>query len=133
MRVAYVLASPRAATHKLAQMILPQLEAGVHGAEVVALFFFDDNVLVLQKGNPIGERLSRLARERGLLLMMCDGCALERGLALGEPRWTTPQGEGRKEPAPCRPAPQVVEGVEVGCFPDLYRALEGRVDLVLTL
>jgi len=30
-------------------------------------------------------------------------------------------------------SPHVVEGVEVGCFPDLYRALAGRVDQVITL
>jgi sulfur relay (sulfurtransferase) complex TusBCD TusD component (DsrE family) len=133
MRVAYILASPRAASHKLGQMILPQLEAGTHGVEVAGIFFFDDNTMVLQKGNPIGERLARVAREKGILLMMCDLCALERGLATGEPRWCTPGGEGRKEPGDCRVAPHVVEGVEVGCFPDLYAALAGEVDQVITL
>lgn len=101
--------------------------------EVVGLFFFDDNTLVLQRGNPIGERLARVAKEKGILLMMCDLCALERGLAEGEPRWCTPRGEGRMEPGGCRVAAHVVEGVEVGCFPDLYRALAGRVDQVITL
>lgn len=133
MRVAYVLSSPRAASHKLGQMILPQLEAGTHGVEVVGIFFFDDNTLVLQKGNPIGERLAKVAKEKGILLMMCDLCALERGLAEGEPRWCTPEGEGRKTPGTCRVSPHVVEGVEVWCFPDLYRALAGRVDQVITL
>ncbi|MFN4071302.1 MAG: SaoD/DsrE family protein, partial [Thermus caldifontis] len=104
MRVAYVLASPRAASHKLGQMILPQLEAGTHGVEVVGIFFFDDNTMILQKGNPLGERLATVAREKGILLMMCDLCALERGLATGEPRWCTPEGEGRKEPGECRVA-----------------------------
>ena len=111
MRVAYVLSSPRAASHKLGQMILPQLEAGTHGVEVVGIFFFDDNTLVLQKGNPIGERLAKVAKEKGILLMMCDLCALERGLAEGEPRWCTPEGEGRKTPGTCRVSPHVVEGV----------------------
>lgn len=92
MRVAYVLSSPRAASHKLGQMILPQLEAGTHGVEVVGIFFFDDNTLVLQKGNPIGERLAKVAKEKGILLMMCDLCALERGLAEG-----SPAGAPRKE------------------------------------
>ncbi|WP_117238348.1 SaoD/DsrE family protein [Thermus sediminis] len=133
MRVAYILSSPRAASHKLGQMILPQLEAGTHGVEVVGIFFFDDNTLILQRGNPIGERLSRLAREKGLLLMMCDLCALERGLAMGEPRWCSLEGEGRREPGTCWVAPHVVEGVEVGCFPDLYAALAGKVDQVITL
>lgn len=67
MEVAYVLSSPRAGSHKLAQMILPRLEAGVHGAEVMGIFFLDGNVMVLQKGKPIGERLARVARERDLL------------------------------------------------------------------
>jgi len=133
MRVAYILSSPRAASHKLAQMILPQLEAGVHGAEVKAIFFFDDNVLLLQRGNPIGERLSRLAREKGIRLMVCDLCALERGLAEGEPRWCTPEGEGRTSPGDCRLLPHVVDGVEAACFPDLYQALAGQVDQVITL
>ena len=80
--IAYVFALPRTASYKLAQMILPQLEAGTHGVEVVGMFFFDDNNFVLRKGDPIGERLRRtVAKESGMLLMMCDMCALERNLA----------------------------------------------------
>jgi len=63
MKIAYVFASPRAASYKLGQMILPQLEAGTHRVEVVGMFFFDDNVFVLRRGDPIGERLARVARE----------------------------------------------------------------------
>ena len=33
-----------------------------------------------------------------MLLMMCDVCALERGLATGEPRWCDAQGLGRTQP-----------------------------------
>ena len=51
MKVAYVLNTPRAASYKVAQMILPQLEAGTHGVEVVGIFFFDDNVWAAQ-GRP---------------------------------------------------------------------------------
>jgi hypothetical protein len=87
MKVAYVFASPRAASHKLGQMILPQLEAGTHVADVVGMFFFDDNTFLLRDGDPAGERLARVASDQGILLMMCDMCALERGLAEGEPRW----------------------------------------------
>ncbi len=54
MKVAYVFISPRAASYKLQQMILPQLEAGTHRVEVVGMFFFDDNLFVLRKGDPIG-------------------------------------------------------------------------------
>ena len=52
MKVAYVLNSPNAANYKVGEMILPQLEADNHGVEVVGIFFFDDNTMLLQKGNP---------------------------------------------------------------------------------
>ena len=123
MKIAYVFTNPRSASYKLAQMILPQLEAGVHGVEVVGMFFFDDNTFVLRKGDPVGERLSVVAAESGMLLMMCDMCALERNLAEGEPRWCDPAtGRGRTEAAECRTL-DTVDGVQVGCFPDLYAAL----------
>lgn len=133
MKVAYVFATPRAASYKLGQMILPQLEAGTHRVQVVGMFFFDDNVFVLRRGDPLGERLARLAQTQGMLLMMCDMCALERGLAEGEPRWCDPSGQGRTEPAECR-VRDTVAGVQVGCFPDLYEALAGNPpDQVITL
>ena len=133
MNVAYVFVSPRAASYKLGQMILPQLEAGTHGVEVVGMFFFDDNVFALRRGDPIGERLARVAGRTGMLLMMCDMCALERGMAEGQPRWCDARGQGRTEPADCR-VKNTVEGVEVGCFPDLYAALAGHPpDQVITL
>lgn len=133
MKVAYVFALPRSASYKLGQMILPQLEAGTHGVEVVGMFFFDDNTFVLRKGDPLGERLATVAQAKGMLLMMCDMCALERGLANGEPRWCDAQGRGRTEPAPIA-VTGVVDGVQVGCFPDLYAALAGNPpDQVITL
>ena len=133
MKVAYVFASPRAASYKLGQMILPQLEAGTHRVQVIGMFFFDDNVFVLRKGDPIGERLATVARETGMLMMMCDMCSLERGLAEGEPRWCDATGHGRKTPADCRTR-NTVAGVTVGCFPDLYEALGGNMpDQVITL
>ena len=45
-------------------MILPQLEDNAHGVEVVGMFFFEDNHCVLVKGDPIGERLAKVAREK---------------------------------------------------------------------
>lgn len=133
MKVAYVFALPRSASYKLAQMILPQLEAGTHGVEVAGMFFFDDNNFVLRAGDPVGERLAKVAAEKGILLMMCDMCALERNLAEGEPRWCTPDGVGRTEPGECRTV-NTVSGVHVGCFPDLYAALAGNPpDQVITL
>ncbi len=134
MKVAYVLNTPRAASYKVGQMILPQLEAGTHGVEVVGIFFFDDNAFALRKGDPIGERLAALAKETGMLLMACDMCALERHLAEGEPRWCDPvTGKGRTEAAECEPI-DMVEGAMVGCFPDLYGALAGNMpDQVISL
>jgi hypothetical protein len=134
MKVAYIFSSPRAASYRLAQMVLPQIEAGTHGVEVVGMFFFDDNTFVLRQGDPIGERLSKVAAEKGILLMMCDMCALERNLADGEPRWCDPStGVGRTEPGECH-VTDTVAGVQVGCFPDLYAALAGNPpDHVITL
>jgi sulfur relay (sulfurtransferase) complex TusBCD TusD component (DsrE family) len=133
MKVAYVFNTPRSATYKLGQMILPQLEAGTHGVDVAGMFFFDDNVYALRMGDPIGERLARVARRTGMLLMMCDMCALARGLAEGEPRWCDAKGEGRKQPGECR-VKDTVAGVAVGCFPDLYKALAGNMpDQVISL
>jgi hypothetical protein len=134
MKVAYIFSSPRAASHKLGQMILPQLEAGTHGVEVVGMFFFDDNTFVMRKGDPVGERLSKVAADKGILLMMCDMCALERNLAEGAPRWCDPvTGKGLTSPAECKVS-GTVDGVQVGCFPDLYTALSGNMpDQVITL
>lgn len=121
MKVAYLFStSGHTASYKLGKMILPQLEEGRHGAQVVGMMFFDDNTYVLRAGDPIGERLARVAQEQGMLLMLCDQCALERGLAEGEP-------------GNCRTV-GTVPGVQVGCFPDLYAALAGNPpDQIITL
>jgi sulfur relay (sulfurtransferase) complex TusBCD TusD component (DsrE family) len=133
MKIAYVFTSPRAASYKLGKMILPQLEAGTHGVDVVGMFFFDDNVFALRKGDPIGERLARVAQKTGMPLMRCDMCALDRGVADGQPRWCDADGRGRTEPGECR-VKDTVAGVQVGCFPDLYAALAGNPpDQVITL
>ena len=114
LKVAYVFAtSGNTAHYKLGQMILPQLEENRHGVDVVGLFFFDDNTLILQKGNEIGERLSKVAASQNILLMMCDQCAIQRGVATGEAGDTKVAG--------------VVDNVHVGCFPDLYTALSGNM------
>ena len=65
MKVAYILNTPRAASYKVQQMILPQLEAGTHGVDVVGIFFFDDNAFALRSGDPIGERLAVIAKKTG--------------------------------------------------------------------
>lgn len=127
MRVAYVFSTAgQTIDYVLGDMILPQLEAGVHGAEVVGMFFFHDNVFALRQGDPIGERLVQVAEERDILLMLCDRCATRRGLA--EQVGTADSGRPRYEPT------DVAAGVRVGCFPDLYAALEEvGVDQVITL
>ena len=134
MKIAYVFAMPRSASYKLGQMILPQLEAGTHGVDVVGRFFFDDNAFVLREGDPLGKRLSKIAQEKNILLMMCDMCALERGLAEGEPVWCDPRtGLGRTRPGQCS-TKGTYANVKVGCFPDLYKALAGNPpDQVITL
>jgi hypothetical protein len=121
MRVAYVFStSGHTASYKLGKMILPQLEEGNHGVEVAGMFFFDDNCYVLRDGDPLGERLSKVALEQGIMLMLCDQCALERRLAEGEVGDCEPSG--------------TVDGVTVGCFPDLYGALAAAPpDHVITL
>lgn len=82
MRVAYIFAtSGHTASYKLQQMILPQLEDERHGADIAAMFFFDDNNYIFCKNNITGLRLVNVAKENNILLMMCDQCALERGLA----------------------------------------------------
>ena len=52
MKIAYVFVNDMAATYKLSSMILPQLEADSHIVQVVGMFFFDDNVFSLRKGDP---------------------------------------------------------------------------------
>jgi hypothetical protein len=45
VKVAYIFAtSGHTASYKLGKMILPQLEEGRHGVEVVGMFFFDDDM-----------------------------------------------------------------------------------------
>ena len=130
MKIAYIFNSPTASAYKLGQMILPQLEGDTHVVTVVGMFFFDDNTYVLRKGDPVGERLSKIAAEKNILLMMCDMCALFRNLAQGTPKWSAPDVSDADRCVPLG----VVDGVGVGCFPDLYSALSGNMpDQVITL
>jgi sulfur relay (sulfurtransferase) complex TusBCD TusD component (DsrE family) len=106
-------------------MILPQLEQGNHGVEVVGMMFFDDNVYSLSSENEIGKRLSDLAKKENILLMICDQCALRRGMASGE---FSQCGSGDVK------AINTVDGVVAGCFPQLYSALAGNMpDQIITL
>lgn len=92
-------------------VLLPQLEEGRHAVEVVSMFFFEDKNYVLLDSNAIGERVHRVARDQGILLMGCDQCCCEREIA-----------------------DRLLEGVPIGSFPDLYGALSGNPpDQVITL
>ncbi len=112
MKIAYIFSTQgHSVSFKLGGMILPQLENDAHGVEVVGMFFFEDNNYVLIQGNPIGERLAKVAREKNILLMGCDQCCDERDIR-----------------------DKLVEGATVGCFPNLYSALAGNMpDQVITL
>jgi hypothetical protein len=92
-------------------MILPQLEEDRHGAEVVGMFFFEDNTFALLKGHPLSARLQAVAQNKSILLMGCDQCCYEREIA-----------------------DKLIDGACIGCFPDLYKALSGNMpDQVITL
>ncbi len=125
MTIAYVFKPSMASTFQLSTMILPQLENNNHGVKVAGMFFFDDNILCLQKSNPVGERLASIAKKQNILLMVCDQCAVRRELAEG----TFEQcGSGEVK------AKGLVEGVSAGCFPQLYEALGSNPpDQVITL
>ena len=57
--------------------------------------------------------------------MICDQCALRRGLAEGD---FSQCGSGEVK------AKNTVNGVEAGCFPQLYSALSGNMpDQIITL
>ena len=125
MKIAYVFKTSMASTFQLATMILPQLEKNSHVVDVAGMFFFDDNLFCLKKGDPIGERLAKIANEKKMLLMVCDACAVRRGFADG----TLEQcGSGDVK------AKGLVDGVVAGCFPQLYTALGSNPpDQVVTL
>jgi hypothetical protein len=110
LKVAYIF-STNSAHYILSNMIVPQLEQGKHGADVAGMFFFLDNTFLLVRGNDVGERLSNIAKDKGMLLMACDRCAIERKIA-----------------------DDLVDGAVMGCFPDLYKALnEVGIDQAITL
>ena len=125
MKIAYIFRDNMASTFQLSTMILPQLENKSHGVDVVGMMFFDDNLYVLAKGNEVGERLSKVAKEQNILLMICDQCAIRRGFGDGNFEQC---GTGEVK------AKGTVEGVVAGCFPQLYKALSSSPpDQVITL
>ena len=125
MKIAYVFKTNMASTFQLSSMILPQLENNTHLVDVIGMFFFDDNIYCLRENDPVGERLAKIAKERNMLLKVCDQCAVRRNLAEG----TFEQcGSGDVK------AKGLVAGVQAGCFPQLYQALGSNPpDQVITL
>ena len=125
MKIAYIFRHNMASTFQLSTMILPQLENKSHGVDVVGMMFFDDNLYILAKGNEVGERLSKIAKEQNILLMICDQCAIRRGFGEGNFEQC---GTGEVK------AKGTVNGVTAGCFPQLYEALSfNPPDQVITL
>ena len=80
MKVAYLLESEHA-REILEDMIIPQLEKGVHGVDVVGMMFFFDNAYMLVEGSDIAARLQALSEKTGVLLMACDRCCYQRDIA----------------------------------------------------
>ncbi len=108
-RVAYIVESPLG-NYIVGQMVVPQLEEGRHGVKVEGMFFIDNNVYLLMKGNPLAERLASLHKSLGVYLQACDQCTYMRNLA-----------------------DKLIDEAKVGCFPDFYKAVADKVDLVITI
>lgn len=109
MKVAYVISSDNS-RKILRDMVIPQLEAGEHGAEVAGMFFVFDNTFLLLKGTDEGDRLQKLHEETGMILLSCDQCTYERQIE-----------------------DKLVDGAAIGCFPLLYKSLESvGIDQVIT-
>lgn len=110
MKVAYVLSSHNS-RQILRDMILPQLESGNHGAEVLGMFFIFDNTYLLLKDTDLADRLERMKEEKDLLLLACDQCIVEREIE-----------------------DKLIKGADIGCFPVLYGILESEnPDQIITL
>ena len=110
MKVAYLLESEHA-REILTDMIIPQLEKGVHGVDVVGMMFFFDNCYMLVEGSEIAQRLADLSEKTGMLLMACDRCCFKREI---DKKLIYPSG--------------------IGCFPNVYAAPGSvGVDQVITL
>lgn len=104
MKVAYVISSDNS-RKILRDMVIPQMEAGEHVAEVVGMFFVFDNTFMLLKNTDLGQRLQDLHEKTGMIILGCDQCVYEREIE-----------------------DKLIPGAAIGCFPMLYGAL-ANVDL----
>lgn len=110
MKVAYVISSANTRTI-LKDMIIPQIEKGNHGADVLGMFFVFDNTYMLEKGSEIGEKLQKISEKTGMVLLACDKCSIERNID-----------------------DKLVDNASIGCFPILYATLGAAgVEQVITL
>ena len=114
MKAAHVPATDMASTFKRAATILPQPEDGSHGARAAGMFFPDDTLFRMRQVDPVGERVARVARDRNILLVIRDQCAVRRTVAEG-----TLEQRARGDVAP----KGTVAGVQSGCFPRPFAAL----------
>ena len=78
------------------------------------MFFFDDNVYNLRKGDPSIKHLCKIAIAKNILLMGCDQCALRRDIAEGE---FSQFGSGEVTPK------EFIDLAFVGCFPQFLRSI----------
>lgn len=110
MKVAYVVSSVNA-RKILRDMIVPQMEAGEHVAEVVGMFFVFDNTFMLLDRTDLGGRIQKLIEEKNLAVLACDQCVYEREID-----------------------DKLISGAHVGCFPMLYGLLkDAELDQVITI
>jgi hypothetical protein len=110
LKIAYILMTNRA-FDVLESMIIPQMEEGKHGVDVVGMVFFFDNTFLIVDGVPLGERINELAKKTGMLVLGCDRCCYQRGIDQ-----------------------HLISSAKMGCFPDVYAGLgKVGVDQVITL
>ncbi len=110
MKIAYICLTNKA-FDILHDMIVPQIEEGRHGVDVVGMVFFYDNTFIIRKDDPLGERLNDIAKDTGMMILGCDRCCYSRGLD-----------------------EHLVSNAVMGCFPDVYAALgKVGVDQVITI
>lgn len=110
MRVAYVVSSQNA-RKILRDMVIPQMEAGEHVAEVVGMFFVFDNTFMLLDNTDLGDRIRKLIVEKEMVVLACDQCVYEREIE-----------------------DKIIKEAHVGCFPMLYGLLKNaNLDQVITI
>jgi len=131
MKIAYFFISP-IGLFRLLKVILPELEAGTHSLDVVAMCFFDDNNFLLDIDHQIGRRLAILTNEKNITLMRSDRAGSESGVNNKDGVNATIY-QRTKKPTECVVI-TIVDGQQVGCFPDFYAAVgDNRPDRLISL